>query len=377
MIKRFSFAATAIAVWMSFAAAVWAADPYKIGVSEPLSGAASSLGVPVVESIKTAVAALNAKGGVNGHPIELVIRDDQSKPDIAVQNFRRLAEEGVYGVIGPNQGSAVLAVAPVVLETKVPLCAFSNTISITKLNNPYVFRCQTSDSDNTKAALLFAKNKLNAKNVAVLYTSDAYGTEALAALQDVAKSMNMPIVAAEKLNYGAADTTVEWQKILAAKPDVIVLWGSGSTMSVALRNGAQLGNTTPIIGAQGVAAAGIIKGAGAAAEGLYLITLNAPDKISKEQEELAKLYKAKNGPDYQLAIYDIIGWDALHLYAKALEISKGDKSKMVEAMEQIRGYNLAGGSFSYLPNQHEGLGVDSVWIVQVKNGRMSGVQHGF
>jgi branched-chain amino acid transport system substrate-binding protein len=196
-------------------------------------------------------------------------------------------------------------------------------------------------------------------------------------LQTVAKSMDIPIVAAEKLNYGATDTTVEWQKILAAKPDVILLWGSGSTMSVTLRNGAQLGNTAPIIGAQGAAAAGIIKGAGAAAEGVYMITLNAPDKVSKEQEELARLYKAKNGPDYQLSIYDIIGWDAVHLYAKALELAKGDKSKMVDAMEQIRDYKLAGGSYTYAPNNHEGLGVDSVWIVQVRNGRMQGVQRGF
>jgi branched-chain amino acid transport system substrate-binding protein len=354
-----------------------AQEVYKIGVSEPLSGAASSLGIPVVESIKIAAEAINANGGISGKKIELSIRDDQSKPDIAVQNFRRLAEEGVYGIIGPNQGSNALAVAPILLETKVPMCGFQNTISITKIGNPYIFRCQTSDTDNTKAALLFAKNKLNAKNVAVMYTGDAYGTEAYNALQDVAKSMNMPIVAAEKVNYGASDTSAEWTKILAAKPEAIVLWGSGSTMSVALRNGSQLGNTAPIIGAQGVAAAAIIKGAGAAAEGVYMVTLNAPDQVTKEQEELSKIYKAKNGADYTLTIYDIIGWDAVHIYAKGIENAGGDKAKVQQGLEQIRNYRLAGGSYTYEPNNHEGLGVDSVWIVQVKDGRMVGVQHGF
>jgi branched-chain amino acid transport system substrate-binding protein len=354
-----------------------AQDTYKIGVSEPLSGAASSLGIPVVESIKIGAEAINAKGGISGKKIELIIRDDQSKPDIAVQNFRRLAEEGVHGVIGPNQGSNALAVAPILMETKIPMCGFQNTISITKLGNPYIFRCQTSDTDNTRAALLFAKDKLNAKNVAVMYTGDAYGTEAYAALQDVAKSMNMPITAAEKVNYGASDTSAEWTKILATKPDAIVLWGSGSTMSVALRNASQLGNTAPIIGAQGTAASAIIKGAGAAAEGVYMVTLNAPDKVTKEQEELSRIYKAKNGADYTLTIYDIIGWDAVHLYANAIENAGGDKAKVVQGLEQIRDYRLAGGSYTYQPGSHEGLGVDSVWIVQVKNGAMVGVQHGF
>jgi branched-chain amino acid transport system substrate-binding protein len=349
---------------------------YKIGVSEPLSGAASSLGIPVVESVKAAAEAINAKGGVNGRKIELVIRDDQSKAEIAVQNFRKLAEEGVYGVIGPNQGSNTLAVAKLLEEIKLPICAFNNTISITKMGNPYIFRCQTSDADNVKAALLFARDKLKAANVGVIYTSDAYGSDAYAALQQAAKAMGMPIVAAEKVNYGASDTSAEWTKLLAAKPAAVILWGSGSTMAVTLRNAQQLGNTAPIIGAQGLAAAAIINGAGSAADGVYLLTLTAPDKITEGQTELAKIYRARHGADYQLTIYDTIGWDALHLLAKAIDNVKGDRSKMREGLERISKYTLAAGTYTYSPGSHEGLGVDSVWIVQVRGGRMTGVQHG-
>lgn len=368
--------AFAIGLFGLSAVSALAQETYKVGVSEPLSGAASSLGIPVVDSIKAAAEAINARGGINGRQIELIIRDDQSKADIAVQNVRRLAEDGVYAIIGPNQGSNTLAIAPILQQVKVPICAFNNTISITKLDNPYVFRCQTSDSDNTRAAMIFARDKLQAKNVGVLYTSDAYGSDAYAALQEEAKEMNIPIVAAEKINYGATDTTAEWTKLLAAKPDVVVLWGSGSTMSIALRNASQLGNTAPIIGAQGVAANAIIAGAGPAAEGIYMVTLTAPDQITEGQQELAKIYKAKNGDDYQLSIYDTVGWDALHLVAKAIENSGGDRAKMVEGFEQISQYRLAAGSYTYTADSHEGLGVDSVWIVQVKDGRMVGFQHG-
>jgi branched-chain amino acid transport system substrate-binding protein len=253
---------------------------------------------------------------------------------------------------------------------------FNNTISVTKLNNPYIFRCQTSDADNVKAALIFAKSKLKATNIAVLYTSDAYGTDAYAALEVEAKAMGIPIVAAEKINYGASDTTAEWTKILAAKPGAIVLWGSGSTMAIALRNASQLGNTAPIIGAQGIAATAIIKGAGAAANGVYMLTLTAPDQVTEGQTELAKIYEAKHGKDYQLTIYDTIGWDALHLMAKGIQNAKGDRSRMREGLEQISKERLAAGTYTYTANNHDGLGVDSVWIVQVKDGRMVGVQHG-
>lgn len=351
-------------------------ETYKIGVSEPLSGAASSLGIPVVDSVKLAVEAINAAGGVDGHRIELLVRDDQSRPDIAVQNFRQLIGDGVLGIIGPNQGSNALAVAPAVNDAKMPMCAFSNTISITHVGNPYIFRCQTSDTDNVKAALLFAKDKLHASKIGVVYTSDAYGTEAFAAMTEAVKSMSLPIVVSMKIDYGATDTTAEWTKVLAAKPDAILLWGSGSVMSVTLRNARQLGSTLPIIAAQGVAAAAIIKGAGAAAEGMYAITLTAPDKVPPAQEELAKLYKKKNGDDYQLTIYDTIGWDAVHIYAQAIHNAGGRKDKMLEGMEQIHNYAGAAGTYTYGSGNHDGLGVDSVWIVQVKDGRMFGVQRG-
>lgn len=375
-LSRWSAGCFAVAM-MASSGVAHAQEAIKLGVSEPLSGPASSLGIPVVESIKTAAEFINSNGGIDGRQIELVIRDDQSRADVAVQNFRRLAEEGVYGVIGPNQGSNALAVAPVLLETEVPMCGFQNTISITKLGNPYIFRCQTSDTDNTRAALKFASEKLGAKNVAVLYTGDAYGTEAFAALEVEAKEMNIPIVASEKINYGASDTTAEWTKILSAQPEAIILWGSGSTMSVALRNGSQLGNMVPIIGAQGVAAAAIIKSAGAAAEGVYMVTLNAPDQVTPEQQELSRVYKERNGDDYTLTIYDIIGWDAVHIYAEAIRQTGGDKAKVVEGLEKLQGLKLAGGSYSYSPDSHEGLGSDSVWIVQVKDGAMVGVQRGF
>ena len=350
---------------------------YKIGISEPMSGAASVLGIPVVEAIKLAADTINRDGGVDGHKIELLIRDDQSKPDVAVQNFRRLAEEGVYGIIGPNQGSNTLAVASIALENKIPLCAFNNTLSITQMNNPYVFRCQSTDKDNIKAALLFVKNNLKLKSVGVLYTGDAYGTDAFNAMPAVAAEVGITIAGGQKISYGAADTTAEWTKLLATKPEAILLWGAGSVMSVTLRNGMQLGNTLPVIGSQGSAAPDIIKGAGQAAEGLYLLTLNAPDQVTPEQKALSENLKKTEGPDAQLYSYNTIGWDAVYIFAKALENSKGDKTKIVEGLEQIRGLKLASGSYSFEPDNHDGLRVDSVWIVQVRDGRMHGVQRGF
>ena len=352
-------------------------EPYKIGVSEPMSGAASALGIPVVEGIRLAADSINRNGGVDGHPIELLIRDDQSKPDVAVQNFRGLAEEGVYAIIGPNQGSNTLAVASIASGKKIPLCAFNNTLSITHIDNPYIFRCQSTDKDNIKAAFQFVKNTLMLGSVGVLYTGDAYGTDAYNAMSSIAAEVGIEIKGAQKISYGGTDTTAEWTKLLAAKPATILMWGSGSVMSVAMRNGMQLGSTLPVIAAQGAAAPDIIKGAGAAAEGTYFLTLNAPDQVTAEQKVLSDALKKKDGPDAQLYPYNTIGWDAVYIFAKALEYAKGDKTKMVESLEKIRNLKLASGNYSFEPDNHDGLRSDSVWVVQVRGGRMYGVKRGF
>jgi branched-chain amino acid transport system substrate-binding protein len=351
-------------------------EPYLIGVSEPLSGAASSLGVPVTESIELAADTINKAGGVDGHPIKLLVRDDQSKADVAVANFRQLIDAGVYGIIGPNLGSNTLAVAPIVQKAKVPLCAFNNTISITHLNNPYVFRCQINDEYQVKAALLFAK-KLGGPNLGFVYTSDAYGNDAYHAAEKLLKDTGVTFAGTQEISYTATDTTPEWTKLLAKGPQAILLWGSGSTMAVTLRNAQQLGNKAPIVGGQGVATLGILQAAGPAAEGIYLMSLTAPDKVTPGQEELARLLKAKYGQDFQLFVYNTIGWDAVHIYAKALEIAKGNKAEMLHAMESIRSLRLASGTYNFSPTNHDGLGLDSVWIVQVRGGKMYGVQHGF
>jgi branched-chain amino acid transport system substrate-binding protein len=376
--RTFGATMVAVAAMLVFTLSASAADkePYVIGVSEPLSGGASSLGVPVVESIELAADVINKNGGVDGHPIKLLIRDDQSKPDVAVANFRQLIDAGVYGIIGPNQGSNTLAVAPIVKTAQVPLCAFNNTISITRMNNPYVFRCQINDEDQVKAALLFAKTKLNAHKIGMIYTGDAYGTDAFHAAESLLKATGVELVGAEKISYTATDTTPEWTKLLLKQPQAILLWGTGSTMAVALRNAQQLNNKAPIIGGQGVATLGIVEAAGPASEGLYLLSLTAPDKVTADQEQLAALLKAKHGPDYQLFVYDTIGWDALHIYAKALALAKGSKGEMVRAMEAIHDLKLSSGSYSYSASNHDGLSIDSIWIVQVRKGKMYGVQHG-
>lgn len=346
----------------------------KIGVLEPLSGAAASLGVPVVDGAKLAVANAN-KTHQSKCTVALDTQDYQSDTSTAVTRVQRLIGDKPYGIIGPNQGSATLAIAPVVNQAKVPICAFNNTIGITGPKNPYIFRCQSNDNDNVKAAVLFAKQKFNAKSIVVLHTDDAYGTDAANALKAVAQQAgtNIKLLDDISFSYNATDITSEWSKAKADNPDAYVLWGSGSSMAVALRNAQQLGIKAPIIGSQGLASQAIIDAAGSAAQGVYAIGLINPSKTTAQQATIAKLLVKEHGASYQPTLYNYIGWDAVQLMIKAYAKNSSDAKA---GLESLGAQQLASGTYIFSKGDHDGLGLDSIWITQVQNGKFVGVTNG-
>lgn len=346
----------------------------KIGVLEPLSGAAASLGQPVVDGAKLAVREAN-RSQQSDCKVVLDSQDYKSDTAVAVTRVKRLINDDVYGIIGPNQGSATLAIAPVIGRAHVPVCAFNNTISITGSDKPYVFRCQSNDADNVRAAVLFAKQQFGAKSVVVLHTDDAYGTDAANALKGVANSGNTSIDVRDDISfaYEATDITSEWTRAKAKDPDAYVLWGSGSSMTVALRNARQLGITAPIIGGQGLASQAIIDAAGEAAEGVYAVGLIDPSTTTQQQSTVSKLLKEEHGQSYQPTLYNYIGWDAVQLMIQAHEKNPDDAKAGLEALGSQQ---MASGTYTFSADDHNGLGLDSIWITQVKDGAFVGVTNG-
>lgn len=346
----------------------------KIGVLEPLSGTAAGLGLPVMDGVKLAVDQANSTGSAKGCKVSLESQDYKSDTSTAATRVQRLISDGVYGIVGPNQGSATLAISPMIKRAKVPVCAFNNTISITNGQNPYIFRCQSDDSDNVRAAVLFAKQQYHAAKVVVLHTDDAYGTDAANALKSVAKSGSTAINVADDISfsYTATDITSEWSRAKAADPDAYILWGSGSSMAVALRDAQQLGIDKPIIGSQGLASQAIVDAAGSAADGVYAVGLIDPSTTTPAQETVAKLLKQEKGANYQPTLYNYIGWDSVQLLLMA-HAKNPDDAKA--GLEQLGSKALTAGTYDFSPQNHNGLGLNSIWITQIKNGKFVGVRN--
>src|SRR5690348_6698494 len=135
-------AAFAAGTSLSFATAIANAQTIKIGVNEPLTGAVAASGNYVVNGARIAADEINAKGGVLGSKIELVIEDNKSNPTEAVAVAEKLiTRDKVPVMMGAWSSTYTLAVMPKLMEYKVPmLVETSSSDKITVSGNPYVFR---------------------------------------------------------------------------------------------------------------------------------------------------------------------------------------------------------------------------------------------
>jgi hypothetical protein len=116
-----------LAAGAALAGTALAAD-IRIGVAEALSGGAAQYGVPIRNGFQIAVEAINARGGVNGNRIELVVEDEQGKKEEAITVVKKLIfQDKVLMVFGPSLSNSMFAAGPVANAAKTVAFGTSNT----------------------------------------------------------------------------------------------------------------------------------------------------------------------------------------------------------------------------------------------------------
>jgi branched-chain amino acid transport system substrate-binding protein len=168
--------------------------------------------------------------------------------------------------------------------------------------------------------------------------------------------------------------TAQLTKIRSAQPQAIVCWGTNPGPAVIAKNVQQMNIKIPLYQSHGVASPKFLELAGDAAEGIFLptgkilVTQQLPDSdpqksvLVKYIEQYEKLYKMP------VSGFGGYAYDAMNLLAKALQGSDGNKEKIREALEQIKGFVGVSGTFNFSPQDHNGLGSDAFVMVQIQKG---------
>lgn len=354
-----------------------AKETYKIGAVVDISGPAASLGEPERDTLKMLEEELNAKGGIDGHPVDLIILDNKSNETEAVLAAKRLIEqEKVLAVIGCSQSSTSLAMVDTVTKSKVPMISMAASAKIVTPVEERQWVFKTAQSDiivANKIARYLVKKGL--KNVAFLSVNNAFGDSGLQNFEAAAGENGINIVLKEKFEATDTDMTAQLAKVKASKAQATVVWAIPPAASIVTKNFRDLGINMPLVHTHGIGNKKFLELAGDAANGVVaplgklLVAEQLPDSDPQKQVLLDYINDYQQKYNARPSTFGGHAHDAFNLVVKAIEQAGPDRAKIRDALEQITGYAGISGVFNLSPEDHNGLGEDSMVLVEIKEGK--------
>src|SRR6266567_2602974 len=373
IMKKFSLALGLLIVFFSTTA--MAAAPIRIGALFAVTGPASFLGEPEKNTLELLVTEANAKGGIKGSKIELVIYDTGGDVTKAVQLANKLIKnDHVSAIVGPSTTGETMAVIPIAEKEQIPLVSCAAGIKITDPVKKWVFKTPANDHVAAEKILLQAE-KLKQKNIAIITVSDSFGSSGREQLKLMAAKRGFKIVADEVYSPKDTDMTPQLYKIKAAKPDAIICWGTNPGPAIITRNMQQLGIKTQLYQSHGVASKKYIELAGAdAAQGIMLSAgklavyhlLRKYDPQATPLKDYADSYKKAYGVDP--STFGGYAYDGFQLIAGALKKGAVTPVQIRDGIE--RGGRMVGvsGIFNMSATDHNGLDLGAFEMVRIQNG---------
>jgi len=335
-------AVIALAGVLSFAAGPAQAQkaPIKVGMSLPLTGADADDAIRIKDGAMMAIDDVNAKGGVDGHKIEMVIYDSgtatagQYDPAQAATNTKKLISDGVVANIGPMMSGEGKAMSPILSQADLATITPSSTNP--DITNPDMaqqfrpggkaiyFRTVTTDAFQGPNMANYMAQVLKIKSVYVLDDSGAYGVGIADSFQKQAVKDGIKVLGRDQLNPKEADYTTILTKIKALNPDALYYGGVGQAGVKLTKQSYDIMPKMIKAGGDGMYGGTILTGAGfPASEGWYATNASPHTTGEAAAADWVKRFEAKYDglapTDYSITAYDaaLVIVDALERVVKA------------------------------------------------------------
>ncbi|MEG1641657.1 MAG: ABC transporter substrate-binding protein [Synergistaceae bacterium] len=362
----------AIFMIMLIATPSFAAGTIKVGEIATVTGDFAAYGVAEVVSMKIAVDEINAKGGVLGKKLEIVMYDCRTRNEDMVNAARRLVQQDkVVAVIGPSGSGLCIAASPVFNKGKVAhLGTLPTNPNVTVDNRgkvkPYNFRMCFIDPYQGKLLATFAAKDLKAKKAAILYdVSSDYSHGLREFFLNNYKTLGGKVVADEGHRGEDVDFRAQLTKIAQSKPDVLVIPTMGKCLPLAVKQAREMGIKAPIIGGDGYGDF-MWEIAGKAMNNTFWIS-----HVAKEDPALKSFfakYKKAAGTDCQEFMNAVMAYDCVYWLKAAIEKANStDPVKVRDALEKTKNVKLMHATLT-MDEVHNPKDKDA-YILEAKGGK--------
>lgn len=360
-----------------------ASDTIKIGAFFDLSGPASFIGTPTKLVAEMVVAEINKAGGVNGQPLELILGDTQGDPSKAASLAKKfIYKDKVVAIVGPTRTGTGMNVKGVVEKAKTPTVMTVGGDPIIMGGKfgtfNYVFKSPQRSQVAVKRLFTYLRDH-KLQRVALLYAADSFGKDGSRWMEKLAPEFGITFVTQESFGPKDTDMTSQLTQAKNTNPQALICWTIGPAGAIVAKNKRQLGIELPLFQCHGLPDPKYIELAGPASEGnrmpstKLLVADELPDSDPQKKiiQHFLHLYNDIYHYDREFPINTHSGyaWDAINLVANAIKKVGTQPDALREAIEKTKGYVGVSGIYNLSKEDHNGLDIDSMVMVEVKGGK--------
>ncbi|HEX8650202.1 MAG TPA: ABC transporter substrate-binding protein [Pyrinomonadaceae bacterium] len=339
-----------------------------IGYYGDMSGRTSNFGQSTKNGAVMAVDELNRAGGIGGRQIQLLVEDDQGRPEQAATVVTKfINQDRVHALLGEVASGNTLAAAPKAQAARIPMVTPSSTAdSVTEVGD-YIFRVCYTDSFQGEAMAKFAANTLKARRAAILLDFNSpYSRGLTQVFKDNFTKLGGEVVTEQSYTQGDRDYKGQLTTIRPFNPDVIFIPGYYGEVGVIAKQAKELGITQPLLGTDGWDAPQLFELGGAALNGSYMSNHYSVDDPAPAIQKFVAAYKAYYGgaaPDALAAL----GYDAMNVLADAIRrAGTTDGPKLREAIAQTTNFAGVTGTISINAQRNA---IKPIVVLRLENGR--------
>jgi branched-chain amino acid transport system substrate-binding protein len=378
--RRLLVAAAAAAAVATPAAAQ---DTLKLGLVAAMSGQSAKSGEAIVRGLSVAIDEINAKGGLLGRKIELLVRDDESNPAKGAVAARELVQrEKVAGLFGGLDTPVSIAIVPFMNQSKVPFMgvwAAGTPITRNGAAENYVFRVSAVDVLVDQALVAYAMKKYGAKKPGMILINNPWGESNEKGLKEALAEKSLPYAGIEKFQDADVDVVPQLTRLKEAGADVLFMVANVAPSSQVVKSLDRMGWNVPIVSHWGPAGGRFSELAGPSAQRVHFIQTfsfsgNLSPKANGVLAALKKKYpEIKTLADVTPAVGIANAYDAMHLMALAIaKAGSTEGPKVREAFYQIDKYDGLIKSYAkpFTPANHDALTADDYLFTYFKEGEI-------
>jgi branched-chain amino acid transport system substrate-binding protein len=321
--------------------------PIVLGMITPLSGSSSAIGPYMKNGAQLAVDEINAKGGVLGRDLKLVVEDEACDPKTAVAAANKLITEGVEVSVGGYCSGATLPTLPIFNKANVPMIIpAANSDDLVKQHLPNVFLINGTGTQQAAAAMQYFE-KAGVKRVALMDDNTSYSTNISSLTAALLQKPGGPDLAGKQsVTAGESDYSANVNAVISTHPDLVYWTGYYQEGGLIIRQLRQAGYKGDIMVADGSVDKQLLTIAGGQnGNGILATMTQTPDTIPGAGKWISD-YKAKFGDDP--GPYSTQSYDAVRVAAEAIkQAGSTDGDKVIAALEGLHGFPLFSGPLTF------------------------------